>query len=150
MAKEKEKGGFRKLNHSCTGELAPEHSRVHPSLTLLVDPLFLSHFNWNTGTAGWQAYRICNRWSKFILCQNAIQRLPRYRALELPPLNPPLQRPNMLGYPLPQETLLANIDYRNGLMQRSPPHPCRGILQPRGLSGSGGATWEREPARRTS
>lgn len=37
MAKEKAYGSFRRLNHSHTGTLAPEHSRVHPSLTLLVD-----------------------------------------------------------------------------------------------------------------
>lgn len=37
MAKEKAKRGFRKLTHSRAGKLAPEHSRVHPSLTLLVD-----------------------------------------------------------------------------------------------------------------
>lgn len=44
----------------------------------------------------------------------------------------------MLGYPLPQETLVANPDYRNGLRQRSSPHPCQGVLQPRGLSGGWG------------
>lgn len=37
------------------------------------------------------------------------------------------------GYPLRQESLVANPDHRNGLRQRSSLQPCQGILQHRGL-----------------
>lgn len=47
--------------------------------------------------------------------------------------HPPLQSLHMLGYPLPQESLVANHDHRNGLRQRNSLHVCQGILQHKGL-----------------